>query len=88
MRPLGADNQGERRVNQGENGLVVSGRREGVTRITGSITSASPSRASSMPRWRLVGESFMALAEGLQNVLWALGGVPLGQVVEWRRPGV
>ncbi len=24
----------------------------------------------------LGGESFMALAEGLQNVLWALGGVP------------
>ena len=25
----------------------------------------------------LGGESFVALAEGLQNALWALGGVPL-----------
>ena len=30
-----------------------------------------------MPMWFLGGESFVALAEGLQNALWALGGAPL-----------
>jgi hypothetical protein len=44
--------------------------------ITGSITSGWHSRASSHAHVVLGGESFVALAEGLQDALWALGGGP------------
>ena len=43
---------------------------------TGSITSAWPSPAGQHAHVVLGGESFVALAEGLQNALWALGGAP------------
>ena len=45
--------------------------------IIGSTTSAWRSPAGSMSSVVLGGESFVALAEGLQNALWALGGAPL-----------
>ena len=43
--------------------------------IADFITSACPFRLRTCP-CRVGGESFVALAEGLQNALWALGGVP------------
>ena len=45
--------------------------------ITGCTTSAWPARALSTSHVILGGESYVALAEGLQNALWALGGAPL-----------
>ena len=44
--------------------------------ITGSTTSGSPIRGFEHAHVVLGGESFVALAEGLQNALWALGGAP------------
>ena len=41
-----------------------------------STTSACRSRASNPAHVVLGGESFVALAEGLQNALWTLGGAP------------
>jgi len=45
--------------------------------ITGYITSVWPSAAGSTLTSCSGGESFVALAEGLQNALWALGAAPL-----------
>ena len=42
----------------------------------GSTTSACRSRALNHAHVVLGGESFVALAEGLQNALWTLGGAP------------
>ena len=44
--------------------------------IAVSTTSAWPARASNMVMWCWGGESYVALAGGLQNALWALGGAP------------
>ena len=44
--------------------------------ITGSITSGSPIRASSMPMSCSAARASSRLAEGMQNALWALGGTP------------
>ena len=44
--------------------------------IIGSITSGSPGRGFEHAHVILGGESFVALAEGLQNALWSLGGAP------------
>ena len=43
---------------------------------TGSTISGWPTRASSHAHVILGGESYVALAEGLQNALWTLGGAP------------